>query len=413
MPQTLEALDHALAAEVPIIVAVNKCDHPSADPLKARQQFQSRGLTPEDWGGETIFCDVSAMTGQGVEDLLGMVLLQADVLELKANPNRGAFGNIVESGLEPGGPTATALVRTGTLKVGDVVICETFWGKVRALIGEDGARVKNAGPSTAVKILGLNGVPEAGSEFHIVKKEREAKQLVEERIEENKDSATQGKNPKVTLETLLSQMGTSDVKTLRLLVKADTQGSVEAIVQSLNEIKSDKVKIDFIHQGVGSISESDILLSSASEAIVIGFHTRLDPGSSGHAKRHGVQIKQYSIIYELIDEVRDAMAGLLEPETKETVVGTAEVKQVFGLSKGGRVAGCIVSSGRIHRGKVRLLRNDEEVITSDIQTLKRFQDDVNEVRNGQECGIRITGFDDIEEGDVIEAFTVESIKATL
>jgi translation initiation factor IF-2 len=303
MPQTLEALSHAQAAKVPIIVAVNKCDHPNANPMKVRQQLQERGLVPDDWGGETIFVDVSALTKQGVDKLLEMILLQADLLELKANPDRRAKGNVIESGLEPGGPTATVLVRKGTLRVGDVVICGPYWGKVRALISEEGARQKEAGPSVAVKILGLNGIPEAGLEFSVLEDEKAARDLADQRTQEARTQSTEVR-AKVTLENLFATLDASQAKTLKVVVKADMQGSVEAIVEALKKIEGGVIALEVIHSAVGTITESDVLLASASEAIILGFHTRIDVGVADLAKREGAQIKLYSIIYELIDQVK-------------------------------------------------------------------------------------------------------------
>jgi translation initiation factor IF-2 len=408
MPQTIEALSHAQAAKVPILVAVNKCDHPNANPLKVRQQLQERGLVPDDWGGETIFVDVSALTKQGVDKLLEMILLQADLLELKANPNRRAKGNIIESGLEPGGPTATVLVRKGTLRVGEVVICGAYWGKVRALISEEGARQKEAGPSVAVKILGLNGVPEAGLEFSALEDEKAARDLAEQRAETARTLSTEAR-AKVTLENLFATLDATQAKVLKVVVKADTQGSVEAIVEALKKIEATEVSLEVIHSAVGTITESDVLLASASSAIILGFHTRIDVEVADLAKREGVQIKLYSIIYELIDQVKEAMAGLLEPILKEVVIGAAEVRKIFGLSKGGNVAGCMVASGRMVRGKARVLRRKGLIYEGVIQTLRRFQDEVNEVRAGLECGIRIEGFNEMQSGDVIECFTIEKV----
>ena len=412
MPQTLEALSHAQAAKVPILVAVNKVDHPNANPLKVRQQLQDKGLVPDDWGGDTIYVDVSALTKQGVDKLLDMILLQADLLELKANPNRRAKGNVIESGLAPGGPTATVLVRKGTLHIGDVVICGPFWGKVRALINEEGVRLKEAGPSVAVKMLGLNGVPEAGLEFSAVEDEKAARALGEKRAAEAREIATEARG-KVTLENLFATLETSTAKVLKVVVKADTQGSVEAIVEALKKIESDKVSLEIIHSAVGTITESDVLLASASKGIILGFHTRIDSAAAEIAKREGVQIKLYAIIYELVDQVKEAMAGLLEPDSKETVIGAAEVRKIFELSKGGNVAGCIIAHGRIARGKARVMRRKNLVYEGVIQSLRRFQDEVNEVRAGMECGIRIDGFDEFQPGDSIECYTIEKIAAKL
>jgi translation initiation factor IF-2 len=412
MPQTLEALSHAQAAKVPMIVAVNKCDHPNANPMKVRQQLQDKGVVPDDWGGDTIFADVSALTKQGVDKLLELILLQADLLELKANPNRRAIGNVIESGLEPGGPTATVLVRKGTLRVGDVVICGPYWGKVRALISEEGTRQKEAGPSVAVKILGLNGVPEAGLEFSVLEDEKEARDLAEQRAEAARSQSTEART-KVTLENLFATLDATQAKVLKIVVKADTQGSVEAIVEALKKIEAEPVSLEVLHSAVGTITESDVLLASASSAIILGFHTRIDVGVADLAKREGVQIKLYSIIYELIDQVKEAMAGLLEPVVKEVIVGAAEVRKIFELSKGGNVAGCMVTNGRIVRGKARILRRKGLIYEGIIQTLRRFQDEVNEVRAGMECGIRIEGFNDMQPGDSIECFTTEKVASKL
>ena len=406
MPQTLEALSHAKAAKVPILVAVNKVDHPNANPMKVRQQLQEKGLVPDDWGGETIFVDCSALTKQGVDKLLEMILLQADLLELKANPDRNAKGNVIESGIEPGGPMATVLVRKGTLRVGDVIICGQNYGKARALINEEGKRLKEATPSVAVKVLGLNGVPDAGQEFSVVDDERTARDLASERAQIARAQSQEDKR-KVTLENLFATLDSQQGKSLKIVVKADTQGSVEAIVEALKKIESDKVSLEIIHSDVGAISESDAVLASASHGIILGFHTRVDSTAAEKAKHEGVQIKLYAIIYELIDEVKDAMAGLLDPLSKEIVAGSAEVRQVFNLSKGVPVAGSMVTAGRIVRGKVRVRRRKDIIYEGVTQSLRRFQDEVNEVRAGMECGIRIEGFTEIAVGDVIECYTIE------
>jgi translation initiation factor IF-2 len=412
MPQTLEALNHAKAAKVPILVAVNKIDHPNANALKVRQQLQDKGLVPDDWGGDTIFVDVSALTKQGVDKLIEMVLLQADLLELKANPNRRAKGNVIESGLEPGGPTATVLVRKGTLRVSDVIICGQFFGRVRALINEEGKRLKEAGPSVAVKVLGLNGVPEAGLEFSVVEDEKAARELGEQRAMHAK-ALGQEARAKVTLENLFDKLASSAFKLLKVVVKADTQGSVEAIVEALKKIDSDKVSLEVIHSAVGTITESDVALASASDAVILGFHTRVDSGVADKAKHEGVQIKLYAIIYELIDQVKEAMAGLLEPILKDLTVGAAEVRKIFELSKGAPVAGCMVVSGRIVKGKVRVRRRKEIIYEGITQSLRRFQDEVNEVRAGMECGIRIEGFTEFQIGDNIECYAVEKVAQKL
>jgi translation initiation factor IF-2 len=413
MPQTLEALSHARAAKVPVLVAVNKIDHPNANPLKVRQQLQDKGLVPDDWGGDTIFVDVSALTKEGVDKLIEMILLQADLLELKANPNRRAKGNVIESGLEPGGPTATVLVRKGTLRVGDVILCGQYYGRVRALISEEGKRLKEAAPSVAVKVLGLNGVPEAGLEFSVVADEKAARDLAEQRGQEAKALGQESTRAKVTLENLFDQLASTTNKALKVVVKADAQGSVEAIVDALKKIESEKVSLEVIHSAVGTITESDVALASASDAVILGFHTRVDSGVADKAKHEGVQIKLYAIIYELIDEVKEAMAGLLEPLLKDITVGAAEVRKIFALSKGAPVAGCMVVSGRIVKGKVRIRRRKEIIYEGIAQSLRRFQDEVNEVRAGMECGIRIEGFAEFQIGDNIECYMMEKIAQKL
>jgi translation initiation factor IF-2 len=412
MPQTIEALNHAKAAKVPILVAVNKMDHPNANPLKVRQQLQDKGLVPDDWGGDTIFVDVSALTKQGVDKLLEMILLQAELLELKANPDRRAKGNVIESGVEPGGPTATVLVRKGTLRVSDIILCGEFYGRVRALISEEGKRLKEAGPSVAVKVLGLNGVPDAGLEFSVVEDEKAARDLAEQRAMKAKSQDLENRS-KVTLENLFASLEAAQSKGLKVVVKADTQGSVEAIVEALKKIESEKISLEIIHSDVGTITENDVALASASHAVILGFHTRLDSTAAEKAKHAGVQIKLYAIIYELIDQVKDSMAGLLEPDLKETVVGSAEVRQIFELSKGVPVAGCMVSSGRIVKGKVRVRRRKDVIYEGILQSLRRFQDEVNEVRAGMECGLRIEGYSDFQVGDAIECYAIEKVAAKL
>ena len=413
MPQTVESINHAKASGATIIVAVNKCDVHGANPMRAREQMSEHGLSAEDWGGDTLFVDVSALKGEGIDKLLDAILLQAELLELKANPDRRAAGNVVESGMEPGGPTATVIVRKGTLKVGDLVICGQYYGKTRALINEEGDRMKTAGPSYAVKLLGLNGVPEAGDDFHAVENEKAARDLAEERGAAAHKQRLDGRAASVTLENLFDTIEALTAKTLKVIVKADTQGSAEAIVDSLGKIESDKVELEVIHSAVGTVSESDVNLAASSGAVILGFHTRIDKGAPDIAKHHGVQIKPYKIIYELIDEVKDAMAGLLDPLEKQVVIGTAEVRQLFPLSKGGVVAGCMVTDGRINRGQVRVMRKDKALHNGKVTTLKRFKDNADVVRSGMECGIRVEGFDDYQEGDLIQSITTEHIAATL
>jgi len=411
MPQTLEALSHAKAAKVPILVAVNKIDHPNANAMKVRQQLQDKGLVPDDWGGDTIFVECSALTKQGIDKLLEMILLQADLLELKANPERNAKGNVIESGVEPGGPTATVLVRKGTLRLGDIILCGEFYGRVRALINEEGQRLKEAGPSVAVRVLGLNGVPDAGLEFSVVEDEKAARDKAEQRFLKDRSEGHESK--KVTLENLFATLAANQSKVLKVVVKADAQGSVEAIVEALKKIEAEKVSLEVMHSDVGAISENDVALASASSAIILGFHTRVDSTAAEKAKHAGVQIKLYAIIYELIDQVKEAMAGLLDPEARETITGVAEVRQVFELSKGVPVAGCMVSSGRIAKGKVRVRRRKDVIYEGVTQSLRRFQDEVNEVRAGMECGLRIEGYSEFQVGDTIECYAIEKIAAKL
>jgi len=413
MPQTVEAISHAKAANVPIIVAINKCDLPTANPDRVRKQLQEHGLTAESWGGQTITVEVSATTKKGIEDLLEMLLLQAEMLELKASPKGYATGHIIEAQLEPGlGPTATVLVRRGTLKVGDAIICGPHWAKIRGLINDKGQRVKEAGPSTPVKIIGLSGVPEAGAEFTAVRNDKEARALAEERQMAERAAAVPSEVPRASLETLFSQAG--EKKKLNIVLKADVQGSLEAITESLGKLRSDKVEQKVIHGAVGNITENDVLLASASDAVIIGFRVKVESGVTDIAKREGVEIRLYSIIYELLEQIEEAMEGLLEPELREQVTGRAEVRQVFQLSSGAPVAGCVVTSGRLTRsGRVRLVRRKAVQYEGRISSLRHFQDDVKEVKAGMECGLRLENFSDYQKGDLIECFTVEKVAAKL
>ena len=408
MPQTVEAISHAKAApHVEIMVAINKIDLPGANIDRVKKQLQERDLTPEDWGGKTVVCEVSATRGTGIDHLLEMMLLQAEVMDLKASPSAKARGSVIEAQVEAGrGPTATVIVQMGTVKVGEPFICGDYSGKVKSLIDDKGKPVKEAGPSTPVKVLGFTGLPNAGDEFLVMESEREAKTLSEERLE-TKRSEKLSVPQRATLETLLE--AADGKKTLRLVLKCDTQGSVEAIVTALKQIESKKVELDIIHAAVGPISESDILLASASNAVVIGFNIKVENMAVTAAKREGVQVKLYSIIYELLDQIKDAMAGLLEPEFRETVLGHAEVKQVFELSKG-IVAGCLVTDGRIARtARARVTRKRQPVYDGGISTLRRFQDDVKEVRSGLECGIKLGDFSEYHVGDIIECYQLEAM----
>ncbi|MBS0660880.1 MAG: translation initiation factor IF-2 [Verrucomicrobia bacterium] len=413
MPQTIEAMNHAKAAGVKIVVALNKIDLASANPDRVKAQLQQHDLAPVDWGGNTEVCPVSATKGLGIDHLLEVITLEAELMELKANPKEPPRGTVVEAQVEAGrGPTATVIVQRGTLKAGHAFICGRFWGKVKAMLDDRNKPVKEAGPSVPVKIVGFSGLPNAGDELVFFANERDARELSEQRLE---DIRTKKLAPpqRASLESLMSLMQGDGKKVLKLVLKCDVQGSQEALVASLNEIKSKKVELEFVHTGVGPITESDVLLASASQAVIIGFNTKLESVAVSTAKREGVQVKLYSIIYELIDQVKDAMAGLLDPETRESIIGHAEVRQVFDLTKG-RVAGCYVTDGRIMRsGRARVLRRRQAVYDGGLATLRRFQDDVKEVRANFECGIKLGDYDDYEVGDIIECYTLEKVAQKL
>ncbi len=414
-PQTLEAIQHARAAGVSIMCAINKIDLPGARVDRVLGQLQQEGLAPEQYGGQTICCPVSATTGQGVDELLEMILLQADLMELKAAARKKAQGYVLEAQMEPGmGPTATVLVKSGTLQVGDAIVCGLCWGRVKALINDRGAKVRTATPSYAVRVLGLTSVPEAGAEFQAIASDREARKMAEERQEAGRLQALQAPRRGFSLDDLFNQTDSGALRELQIVLKCDMQGSVEAIQQSLQEIKSTKVQLKVVLAGVGNVSANDILLAKASGAIVVGFHVGVDDGVNAVARREGVEIRLYSIIYELIDQVRAAMAGLLDPIVRETVTGQALVKQVFDLSRRGAVAGCLVKSGRISsRSRARIRRAGAVVYEGAVASLKRFQNDASEVREGQECGIRLDNFQNIQANDIIEAYDVQKIAQEL
>lgn len=416
MPQTREAIQHAKAANVTLMVAINKVDLPSANVDRVKQQLQQADLAPEDWGGQTIVCPVSAHSGEGIDYLLEMILLQAEVMELKAPTKGPAQGFVVEARLEPGmGPTANLLVKRGVLKVGDAMVCGSYWGKIKALISDTGTKVRTAGPSMAVKCLGLNNVPDAGSEFVTVANDRTARSIAEERVQAQRMDklGTPARRP-TTLDDLLRQTDITEKKVLNAVVKADVQGSLEAILHSLSEIKSDKVSLNFVLTGVGNVTENDAVLASASEAIVLGFNVSSEAGANRAAKREGVEIRLYSIIYEMVDDIRQAMTGLLKPVTKETVIGQATVRQTFDIGKTGRIAGCMMSQGRVtSRARARLKRDGAVIYEGTISSLKRFQNDAAEVREGQECGIRLDTHSDYEAGDTIEFYEVQQIAQDL
>ncbi len=413
MPQTMEAISHAKAAGVKILVALNKMDLPGANPDRVKKQLQEQGLVPEEWGGETIVCEVSATKKTGIEKLLENMVALAEILEIKATAKGSARGRVVEAALESGrGPTATVLIQSGTLRVGDAFLSGDYWGKVKALMDDRGRSVKEATPAMPVKVVGFSGVPQAGESFDVLRNEREARGTSEERLNAKRLGKLE-RRPGVTLENLFEALEESKNKQLNVVLKADVQGSLEAITTALTGIESEKVTLSIIHGAVGPITESDMNLAAASNAVVIGFAVRTENSAATAAKREGVQIKLFSVIYELIDQVREAMAGLLDPIERETSVGTALCKKVIELSKY-HVAGCAVINGRITKsGRARILRNRQPIYDGQIVTLKRFQDEVNEVRNGLECGIRLSHFDDYQAGDLIECYQLEKIPQQL
>lgn len=412
MPQTIEAINHAKAAEhVKIMVALNKIDLPGANIDRVKKQLQEKDLSPEDWGGETIVVPVSATKGIGIDQLLENMAAQAEVMELKASPTATPRGTVIEAQVESGrGPTATVIVQMGTLKIGDPFICGDYGGKVKSLMDDSGKPIKEAGPSTPVKVLGFSGLPHAGDEFLVMESERSAKTLSEERLVDRRTDKLSAPQ-RATLESLLE--AADGMKHLRIVLKCDAQGSLEALTGALGQIESKKIDLEIIHAGVGPISESDILLASASNAVVVGFNIKVESMAVNAAKREGVQVKLYSIIYELIDQMKEAMAGMLDPEHRETVIGHAEVKQIFKLSKG-IVAGCLVTDGRIARtARARVLRKRQPVYDGGLSTLRRFQDDVKEVRVGLECGIKLGDFNEYQVGDIIECYQLEAVAQKL
>lgn len=413
-PQTVEAMNHALAAKVPIIVAINKIDLPDADPDKVLLHMQQHNLSSEDWGGTVGTVRVSAKTGKGLPDLLERILIEAEMLELKANPRRPASGVVLEAQLENGlGPTASVLVQDGTLRVGDVVLCGEHYGKVRTLINDKGERVKSAGPSMPVKVVGINGVPEAGDHLEIFESEKAARAESERRIADKRGHML-ATSAIATAEDLFSKLNAEGRNTLNIIIKSDVKGSGEAIAQSLNQLPSEKIKAEVIANAVGPITENDISLAAATNAIVIGFHVRVNPGVNDLAKKQHVEIRLYSIIYELLEDITDALAGKLEPEKREKVIGEAKILQIFELSKGPKICGCLVESGVVRVGaKARVRRDKELIYNGEVASLRRFHDDVKEVKAGLECGIRLDNFADFVEGDEIELYEIELKKATL
>ena len=413
MPQTVEAINHAKAAEVPIIVAVNKMDKEAANPDRVMQELTEYELIPEDWGGNTIFVNISAIKGEGIDDLLEMILLVAEVEELKANPDKNAFGTVIDAQLDKGrGSVASLLVQNGTLYVGDTLVVGNTYGRVRAMVSDIGERVTKAVPSTPVEITGLNHVPQAGDQFLVFKDEKKARQIGEAR-EQKQIQEDRGEQSKVSLDDLFEQIKQGDMKEINIIIKADVQGSAEALASSLQKIEVEGVKIKIIHSGVGAIKESDIILASASNAIIIGFNVRPDANAQKAAEDEKVDIRLHRVIYKAIEEIEAAMKGLLDPEYEEKVIGQAEVRETFKVSRIGTIAGCYVTDGKITRDSgIRLVRDSVVQFEGEIQDLKRFKDDVREVAQNYECGITIKNYNNIKEGDIIEAFIMEEIERT-
>lgn len=412
MPQTIEAIHHAKSAGVPIIVAINKIDKPGANPDRVKQELMEQGLLPEEYGGDTIMVPVSAKKQIGIDDLLEMVLLVAEVKELKANPNRDARGVIVEAKLDKGrGPVATVLVQNGTLRIGDSVVCGTTYGKVRAMVNDRGENVKKAGPSVPVEILGLNDVPEAGDILAVLE-EKQARSIAEARIERQRNNLIKSK--KVSLDDLFHQIQEGDIKDLNIVIKADVQGSVEALSSSLLKLnKNDEVRVSIVHSGVGAVNESDVMLASASNALIIAFNVRPDANARKLADTENIDIRTYRVIYDAINDVKDAMSGMLKPKYKEVIQGRVEIRQVMKFSKA-LVAGSYVLEGKIcNNSKIRIIRDNIEIFDGEIDSLRRFKDEVKEVNAGYECGISIVDFRDFKEGDIIEAYTMEEIATTI
>jgi translation initiation factor IF-2 len=414
MPQTREAIKHAKAAGVPIVVAINKIDKPDANTDRVKQELVAEQVVPEEYGGESPFVSVSAKTGEGVDALLEQVLLQAEVLELKAPIAAMAKGLVIEAELDKGrGPVATVLVQSGTLKTGDVVLAGQTYGRVRAMLDENGKSIKSAGPSIPVEIQGLTEVPQAGDEFMVLTDERRAREIATYRAGKFRNTKL-AKQQAAKLENMFSDMTAGEVKMLPIIVKADVQGSQEALAQSLLKLSTDEVKVQLVYAAVGGISESDVNLAIASKAVIIGFNTRADAGARKLAENNGIDIRYYNNIYDAVDELKAAMSGMLTPEKREEVIGTAEIRQVFKVSKIGSIAGCMVTSGVVRRSaRLRLLRDNVVVFTGELESLKRFKDDVREVKEGFECGLNIKNYNDIQENDILEFFEIKEIARTL
>jgi translation initiation factor IF-2 len=414
MPQTKEAIKHAKAAGVPIVVAINKIDKPGASPDRVQNELIAEEVVPEAFGGDSPFMHVSAKTGQGIDELLEQVLLQAEVLELRAPVDAMAKGLIVEARLDKGrGPVATVLIQSGTLKAGDVVLAGSCWGRVRAMLDENGKPIKSAGPSIPVEIQGLTEVAKAGDDFMVMADERRAREIANYRSGKFRDTKL-AKQQAAKLENMFTDMAAGDVQMLPIIIKADVQGSQEALGQSLLKLSTDEIKVQIVYAGVGGISESDVNLAIASKAIIIGFNTRADAQARKHAEHNGVDLRYYNIIYDAVDELKAAMGGMLAPEKREEVIGSAEIRQVFKASKVGSIAGCMVLTGFVRRtARLRLLRSNTVIYTGELESLKRFKDDAREVKEGFECGLNIKGYNEIEVGDVLEFFEIKDVARTL
>jgi translation initiation factor IF-2 len=414
MPQTKEAISHAQAAGVPIVFAINKMDVQGANPDKIKEQLAAMDLLVEDWGGKIQSHDISAKTGQGIDELLEKILLEAEMLDLKANPEKRALGTVVEAYLDKGrGYVSTILVQEGTLKVGDYVLAGKNSGKIKAMFNERGNELKVAGPSTPVSILGLDGAPQAGDRFHVFEDEREAKQIAAKRSQLQREQSVRTQKH-ITLDEIGRRIALGDFKELNIILKGDVDGSVEALTDSFQKLSTDEIELKIIHKGVGAITESDVLLASASEAIIVGFNVRPAGNARMIADREEIDIRTYSIIYDAINDLRDAMEGMLSPEMKEEVTGNVEIREVYKISKVGNIAGCMVMSGKIMRSSlIRIIRDGVVVHSGELTALKRFKDDVKEVAKGYDCGVQIKGFNDIKEGDVIEAYEEVAVKKKL
>ncbi len=415
MPQTIEALNHARAAKVPIIIAMNKMDLPAADPEKVLRQMQQNGLTSEEWGGDVGTVRVSATKGTGIKNLLERILLEAEMLQLKADPKRPAIGVVLDAQLEQGfGPTASVLVKTGTLKIGDAVVCGEFSGRVKSMINACGEKIKSAGPSEPVKVVGLLGVPEAGSRLVVCLDEKDAKRIAEERSSKKRSDQLENTRPGANLQDIFQRLDSNSKQKLNFIVKADVQGSIEAISHSLAKIPNDKIGIEVLHSATGAVTENDVLLADASNAIVVGFHVRVNPGVNALAKKQNVEIRLYSIIYELIEDIKEAIEGRLAPEQRETELGQTVILKIFALTKGPKICGCMVEKGSVKVGaKARVFRAGELIFNGSVQSLRRFQSDVKEVKAGLECGIRLDNFLDFQEGDRIQIYDIELKKSVL